>query len=320
LFGLIKDLALLVYWYPLRFCIRFIPLSWIYRFGKIGGSLLFLISKQKRLILSDEMRHIFPDLSTRSVDDLVKDSFANYCMSELEVLLYPEINKEYISKHISMEGVEHLEKALSHGSGVLLLQAHFGAFQMVLPILGHCGYVINQISASASLWKSHATSAIQKIALDKKAQYENRLPIKHFPVGNIPRPLFMALRRNEIVGITSDGGAARKTVEVRFLGRKANFPQGVADLALKTGAVIVPVFIITEKNLFHRLVFHPPPGKKNHPDPSDEATAIMQDFADILSDYVRRYPHHYGYTMCLRRVMASSDEHPLFADYESNAR
>ena len=180
--------------------------------------------------------------------------------------------------------------------------------------------MINQISASASLWKSHATSAIQKIALDKKAQYENRLPIKHFPVGNIPRPLFMALRRNEIVGITSDGGAARKTVEVRFLGRTANFPQGVADLALKTGAVIVPAFIITGKNLFHRLVFHPPLEKKNHSDPSAEAAAIMQDFADILSDYVRRYPNHYGYTLCLRRVMAATDEHPLFADYESNAR
>lgn len=320
MFRLIKDLALLVYWYPLRFCIRFIPLAWIYRLGKIGGSLLFLISKQKRLILSDELKRIFPDLNAKSIDVIVKDSFANYCMSELEVLLYPEIDKDYISKHISMEGLEHLEKALSHGAGVLLLQAHFGAFQMVLPILGHCGYVINQISASASLWKSHATSAIQKIALDKKARYENRLPIKHFPVGNIPRPLFMALRRNEIVGITSDGGAARKTVEVRFLGRTANFPQGVADLALKTGAVIVPVFIITGKNLSHRLVFHPPLGKKNHPDPSAEATAIMQEFADILSDYVRRYPHHYGYTMCLRRVMASSDEHPLFADYESHAR
>jgi KDO2-lipid IV(A) lauroyltransferase len=293
---------------------------WIYRLGKIGGSLLFLISKQKRLILSDELKQVFPDLNAKSINIIVKDSFANYCMSELEVLLYPEINKEYISKHISMEGMEHLEKALSHGSGVLLLQAHFGAFQMVLPILGHCGYVINQISASASLWKSHATSAIQKIALDKKAQYENRLPIKHFPVGNIPRPLFMALRRNEIVGITSDGGAARKTVEVRFLGRTANFPQGVADLALKTGAVIVPAFIITGKNLFHRLVFHPPLEKKNHSDPSAEAAAIMQDFADILSDYVRRYPNHYGYTLCLRRVMAATDEHPLFADYESNAR
>lgn len=320
MFGLIKDLALLVYWYPLRFCIRFIPLLWIYRLGKIGGSLLFLISKQKRLILSDELKQVFPDLNAKSINIIVKDSFANYCMSELEVLLYPEINKEYISKHISMEGMEHLEKALSHGSGVLLLQAHFGAFQMVLPILGHCGYVINQISASASLWKSHATSAIQKIALDRKAQYENRLPIKHFPVGNIPRPLFMALRRNEIVGITSDGGAARKTVEVRFLGRTANFPQGVADLALKTGAVIVPAFIITGKNLFHRLVFHPPLEKKNHSDPSAEAAAIMQDFADILSDYVRRYPNHYGYTLCLRRVMAATDEHPLFADYESNAR
>jgi KDO2-lipid IV(A) lauroyltransferase len=274
------------------------------------------VSREKRLVLSNELKRILTNCNDKYINNIIRESFVNYCISELEVLLYPIINIDYVKRNVSFIGQEHLDEALSNKCGVLLLQAHFGAFQMVLPILGHCGYIINQISASASLWKSHATSAIQKIALDKKAKYENQLPIKHFPVGSFPRPLFMALRRNEIVGITSDGGAARKTVEVSFLGRTANFPKGVADLALKTGAVIVPAFIITEKKLSHRVVFHPPLRRKYNSDESSEATAIMQDFADILSDYIYQYPHHYGYTLCLRRMMASLDEHPLFADYE----
>jgi len=273
------------------------------------------MSKQKRLVLSNELKRSLPNCNDKYVNLIIRESFSNYCISELEVLLYPIIDSNYVRKHVSIIGQEYLDEALTNGTGVLLLQAHFGAFQMVLPILGHCGYVINQISASASLWKSYATSAIQKISLDKKAQYENLMPIKHFPVGGFPRPLFRALRRNEIVGITSDGGAAKKTVEVSFLGRTANFPKGVADLALTTGAVIVPAFIITEKNLSHRLIFHSPLRKKNNSDKSSEAAAIMQDFADILSDYIRQYPHHYGYTLCLRRMMASLDEHPFFLDY-----
>ena len=285
----------------------------------MGGYLLYLMSKEKRLVLSNELKRILPNCNDKYVNHIIRESFANYCISELEVLLYPIIDSNYVRKHVSIVGQEYLDEALTNGTGVLLLQAHFGAFQMVLPILGRCGYVINQISASASLWKSHATSAIQKISLDKKAQYENLMPIKHFPVGRFPRPLFRALRRNEIVGITSDGGAAKKTVEVSFLGRTANFPKGVADLALMTGAVIVPAFIITEK-LTHRLVFHPPLSKKNNSDKSTEATAIMQDFADILSDYIHQYPHHYGYTLCLRRMMASLDGHPFFPIMNKNDR
>jgi lauroyl/myristoyl acyltransferase len=316
LFRLLKDLALLIYWFPLRVCIRFIPLSGVYRLGKIGGYLLYVMSKEKRLVFSNELKRILPNCNDKYVNQIIRESFANYCISELEVLLYPIIDKDYVRKNVSIIGQEYLDKALSNGTGVLLLQAHFGAFQMVLPILGRCGYVINQISASASLWKSHATTAIQKRSLDRKAQYENLMPIKHFPVGGFPRPLIRALRRNEIVGITSDGGAARKTVEVSFLGRTANFPKGVADLALMTGAVIVPIFIITEKKLTHRLVFHPPLSKKNNSDKSAQATAIMQDFADILSDYIYRYPHHYGYTLYLRRMMASLDGNLFFSDYE----
>ena len=316
MFRLLKDLALLIYWFPLRVCIRFIPVSGVYRLGRIGGYLLYLMSKEKRLVLSNELKRILPNCNEKYINHIIRESFANYCISELEVLLYPIIDSNYVRKHVSIVGQEYLDEALANGTGVLLLQAHFGAFQMVLPILGHCGYVINQISASASLWKSYATSAIQKISLDKKAQYENMMPIKHFPVGGFPRPLYRALRRNEIVGITSDGGAARKTVEVSFLGRTANFPKGVADLALTTGAVIVPVFIITEKNLSHRLVFHPPLGIKYNSDKSSEAVAVMQDFANILSHYVYQYPHHYGYTLCLRRMMASLDGYHFFSDYE----
>lgn len=313
---LLRDLALLIYWFPLRVCIQFIPLSGVYRLGKIGGYLLYLMSKEKRLVLFNELQRILPNCNDKYINAITRESFANYCISELEVLLYPIIDNKYVKKHISIIGKEYLDQALANGTGVLLLQAHFGAFQMVLPILGPCGYIINQVSGSASLWKSHATTAIQKMSLDKKAQYENLLPIKHFPVGGLPRPLLRALQRNEIVGITSDGGSARKTVEVSFLGRRANFPRGAADLALMAGAAIVPVFIITEKNLCHRLVFHPPLNKIDNSDKFSEATTIMQDFADILSDYIHQYPCHYGYTLYLRRKMASLDGNSFFSDYK----
>ena len=101
-----------------------------------------------------------------------------------------------------------------------------GAFQMTMPVIGYTGYKMNQISASASLWKENITSEIQRQTFDLKAKYEYTLPVKHISITSSLKPVFRALETNEIVGITVDGGGGKKVVQIKFLGRDANFQRG----------------------------------------------------------------------------------------------
>lgn len=302
---------------PARVLIRHLPLGAVCRLGRAGGRLLCAISPERRALMERELRATLPGRERGEYRRLVGASFANYGASEIEVLLYPALNRRLMERLVTVEGREHLDAALDAGRGVLLFQAHFGAFQMTMPAIGFSGYRMNQISASAAMWKGSGISDAPERMHAIKASYEERLPVRHISVDSSMRPVFRALERNEIVGITVDGGGGRgrKTVRLPFLGRVANFQTGAPDLALRTGAAIVPAFIVSEKGLRHRLTIHPP----LHADPTDgrdeNRVAILRQFVELLERYVLRRPDHYGYTLCLRRLRAPLDEYPFFEDY-----
>ncbi len=311
----IKRAMIYFVWHPLRIIIRVLPLRMISMIGTVGGYLLYLISKDKQSIMTGELSLSVPDKNNSKIKKMIRGCFVNYCVSEIEVLLYPFLNKDLIKKMVTIEGKEHLDRALSYGRGVLLFQAHFGAFQMVMPAIGYSGYRMNQISASASIWKDSITSKTQQKSFDIKANYEYRLPVRHIPVKSTLRPVFKLLKKNEIVGITVDGGGGRNVTSIKFLGRNANFQQGAADLALRTEAAIVPVFITTERGLRHRLIIHPPININRRGDRAENMKEILQKFASLLEGHVYRYPTHYLYSLYLRKSRASIDPYPFFSDY-----
>jgi phosphatidylinositol dimannoside acyltransferase len=313
---LIKKMMLLLMWYPLRMTITLLPLRILSIIGTVGGYLLYLVSRDRHKIMVEEFRRIMPEKHTSELHEIAMRSFVNYSLSELEVLLYPSLNTRYIKKHYTIEGRKHLDEALSKGRGVILFQAHFGAFQMVMPAIGYSGYKMNQISASAALWKDVSISHLQKKTYDIKARYEYTLPVNHISIKSSLRPVFSALERNEIVGITVDGGGGKKIVSIRFLGRDANFQRGAANLAMRTEAEIVPAFIITESSLRHRLILHQPIKVMRTNEKDKSINQVLNEFARILESYIYKYPSHYGYTLYLRRSRASLDSYPFFQDYE----
>lgn len=306
-------------WYPFRVFIRVLPLNLIYFIGVTGGNILYYISKKKSKIISEELKLILPNISAAQMQRIIRSCFENYCVSEIEVLLYPLMNRKLMEKMVKIEGKEYLDNALSNGKGVILFQAHFGAFQMVMPAIGYNGYAMNQISASASVWKMDSNMGIQKKSLDLKARYEYTLPVRHISIASSMRPAFRALENNEILGITVDGGGGKKVVPVKFLGRDANFQRGGADIAIRTGAEVIPAFIITEKGLKHRLILHPRIAINNEmQDKNENIKRVMQEFAKTLEGYVLRYPNHYGYSLYLRKERMSVDPYPFFLDHAKN--
>lgn len=313
--SLVKKALILVLFSPLRVLIRRLPLGAIWRLGGLGGRVLGAISREKPALMEQELGAVLPGRPPEELRRIVRGSFANYCLSEMEVLLYPVLDREFMERLVTIEGREHLDRALAGGRGVLLFQAHFGAFQMVMPAIGYGGYRMNQISASAAVWKEGGASDAPKRMHDIKADYEYRLPVQHISVASSMRPVFRALERNEIVGITVDGGGGTKTVRIPFLGRSANFQTGAADLAVRTGAAVVPAFILTEPGLHHRLVLHPPLAPAAAAGSEERRLGILRQFAALLEQYVRRNPDHYGYTLCLRRSRARIDTYPYFEDY-----
>lgn len=314
---LVKAAMVFLMWYPLRWLIHLAPAALVDRLGRLGGGLLWRLSGRQRAALEQEFGRVFPARGPADRRALARASFTIFCLAELEVLLYPRLTPELIRRRVAFEHLDCLDAALARGKGVLLFQAHFGAFQMTLPAIGFLGYPLNQLSASAAVWKGADPSRLRDRSLDLKARLERGLPVRHLDVHGSLRPVYRALARNEIVGIAVDGGGGRAPVRMPFLGRTAAIQAGAAELAVRTGAAVVPAFLLTEPGLRHRLVLHPPPAIPPDAAPEEQRDLILRAFLQLLESYVLRFPAHYGYTLCLRRLRANLDRHPFFDDYEA---
>jgi KDO2-lipid IV(A) lauroyltransferase len=79
------------------------------------------------------------------------------------------------------------------------------------------------------------------------------------PPQKASRGVIKALSQNQVVGILIDQRAKRSEgIWVDFFGKKAPTTPGLAVLALRTGAPVVPVFMIREGFEKHRLIIKEP--------------------------------------------------------------
>jgi KDO2-lipid IV(A) lauroyltransferase len=99
------------------------------------------------------------------------------------------------------------------------------------------------------------------------------------------------LRNNGILALVADRDFTRNGgVEVDFLGRKAILPRGPAALALKTGAVILPVFMLRNTDDSFTLKIERPIRQS---DRQTDELGLVYVYKAVIEEYVKRYPEQW---------------------------
>jgi KDO2-lipid IV(A) lauroyltransferase len=101
-----------------------------------------------------------------------------------------------------------------------------------------------------------------------------------------------ALRRNEILAMLGDRIESQKTMVFDFFGKETPFPIGIAALAMATGAPVLPVFVVLERNRKYRGIIETPiyfrPLSRE-----DRETVIqkgMEKLIRLFEEYIEKYP------------------------------
>ncbi|MEW6066923.1 MAG: lysophospholipid acyltransferase family protein [Nitrospirota bacterium] len=309
--GLFKDFLRWFVWFPFRWFLKLLPLDIVYILGSVGGWAHYILHKEARGYLREEMQIIFKDKDEKEIKNIVIDVFRNHFKNELELLLFPTLTREKLARMVSMEGQEKLEKAIIEGNGVILLIAHFGANLLFIPYFGHMGYKFNQISMPANIWEGmvEKPSFFLRKVLEMRTKYVENLPVRHISATSSLKQAFKCLKVNEILCIAGDGGIGEKT-KVSFLKQSAHFPIGPFAFAAKTHAVVLPAFMIRQKNNRHKLIIESPfeiinKGKRK------EYNSAIQAYAKILEKYVYKYPDHYGWLLYSAKTQERNDKYPF---------
>lgn len=274
-------------------------------------------SRGKRRVLRSELA--LCGLAAPGQEDRVMDRASrNQILSQIKMAFLSRLGPENIARYISVEGLEHLDQALAKGNGVILLNPHFGPFLLIMPALGHRGYKLTQVALQGEPITGKRVGLAKQVYDAKVQAIEDRMPVTFINAGESTmsvREVFRVLARNEVVLFASTGRGGRAWQETDFLGRKATFNRTPFNVAVKTSAVILPVFVLDDGPLARVVIERPLNLDRNAP-----AEQLIKEYSAVLERRVQALPDHFAHFLRDMRLQAGWDDHPFFADYPSRSR
>lgn len=226
----------------------------------------------------------FPQKSRRERKKILRAVFTSLGRQIAEVCLFPKYTRENVSKVVVYEGFENFERALACGKGVIFLTGHLGAWELSAFAHSLYGYPLNIVMRPLD------NPYLDRLTREYRTMHGNKAVDKDFARG-----LIAAMRKGETVGVLMDTNMiASQGVFVDFFGIPACTASGVARVALKTDAAVVPGFTIWDPVLQkYRLRFDPPVGLVRTGNTEADVVANTAAFTKVIEDYVRKYPEQW---------------------------
>ena len=250
---------------------------WVAR--RIGGILRVVLPKRRHIARAN-LALCFPELDATEQRDLLRRHFDALGMSVVELALAWWASASELDGLFQVNGVEHVDAALEHGRGVLLLSGHFtcneiaarGLCAMLPPVAAMYRPSGNPL-VDQLIWRCRSRSATHLIA-------KNRI-----------RELVRALRGNTIVWYSPDQAyTGKNSLIAAFFGEAAMTSPATSQIARISGAAIVPCLPRRLEDGSGYIV-DLLPALENFPgdDPAADATRINQ----LLEDQIRKAPEQY---------------------------
>jgi Kdo2-lipid IVA lauroyltransferase/acyltransferase len=265
-------------------CFQRIPLS--LRKALFTGlfRLFYHFVPRQRLIAAYNLRRAFPEKSDDEIVRISREVYRNLGIVSAEFFDIPRITKENTGGLVEAEGLEHCRKALEKGRGVLFFTAHFGNWELAAAAVS---LLVKPIGV---IYRPLDSAFLDHIVLGVRSATGN-IPI---PKERAMRPMLRHLKQNGILGILIDQNVAwYEGVFVEYFGRPACTTDGLALLALHTGAPVLPGFMVRLPDGRYRLVLGPEVEVIDTGDHEADRIANTQRFTKIIEEFVRRYPEQW---------------------------
>jgi KDO2-lipid IV(A) lauroyltransferase len=247
---------------------------------RIGDVLWWLLPRRRRVALDNIRRSLGREMAPDEIRRLGRRSFQHVGMNLVEACRYFLRPTDVMLSRVRVHGVEHLRGAAAHGRGVLILTAHYGNWELLAAAHGLTGLPLSIVICPLD------HPVLDELAARFRRRSGAELIVKHLAVREVLRDL----RRGRMVGILLDQNATRpEGVFVPFFGIPASTSKGLAVLALRTGAPVVPVFLRREPDGRHRMDVGPP----LVPPPDGDIEAYTATFNLAIEAAIRRAPEQW---------------------------
>jgi KDO2-lipid IV(A) lauroyltransferase len=250
--------------------------------GIVIGQSVYLLHGRLRAVGMRNLALALPEKSQAERRRILRGEFTSLGRQFGEVCLFPRYTRENIGKIVIYDGFENYQRAYQRGKGVLFLTAHLGGWELSAfahSLYGHPLHIVMRPLDSPY---------IDRLIRSYRTMHGNRTVDKD----DFVRGLLSAMKAGETVGILMDTNMTPpQGVFVPFFGIPACTASGLARIALRTDAAVVPGFTIWDADQRkYVLRFDPALELVRTANDDEDVVANTALFTKVIEDYVRRYP------------------------------
>jgi KDO2-lipid IV(A) lauroyltransferase len=260
--------------------VRLLPRRVWYRVADLLLPLVLLgWSGQVRRAGTNMRRVLGPGVPELEVRRWTVRAFRNYARYLIDLLWLSDSTHEEREAATTMVGWQHVVEALSRGKGLVLVTGHLGNWDLPVSVMAGRGYPVNVI-----------VETLEPPAWNERVQgIRERIGVRAIPMESGVRDLYAALRRNETVALVFDRPMASGGVPVQFFGAETRIQEGMARMALRTGAAVAGAVGVRRGDTILTLV-SPPFDVPISGNREADVRALTQAIVSWLEGYVRQYP------------------------------
>ena len=256
------------------------PLSRAFAIGI--GQVVYLLHFRLRQVGMRNLAMVFPEKTVAERGRILRGVFTSLGRQLAELCQFPKYTAQNIDEVVAYDGLENYERAYAGGKGVLFLTAHFGGWELSAfahSLHGHWLHVVMR-----PMDNEYLDCLLQRY----RSMHGNKPVAKD----DFVRGLLAAMKAGETVGILMDTNMTPpQGIFVDFFGIPACTASGLARIALRTDAAVVPGFTIWDPFLGkYRLRFDPALQLIRTGHLEADIAANTQMFTKVIEDYVRKYP------------------------------
>ena len=249
--------------------------------AKVAG-ILYALSPKLRKTAETNLHIAFPEWTEPQRGAVIRRMVRNLGWMAAEFARFPKHSKQNIEEMVVLDGNENFLEGRKQGRGVLILTGHIGAWELSSFAHALYGYPLHFMARPLDNQRIDALVNKYRCASGNRAIFKNESA----------RVMLKILKDAGTIGILADQNTMpEESVFVDFFGKPASTTTGIARMALRTDAAVVPGYAVWDEGIGkYRLRFEPAVELIRTGDAGRDVLENTQRFTKVIEDIIRKYP------------------------------
>lgn len=200
----------------------------------VGDGAYFFRRPARRHVIANMRQVMGPNATEAEIHRAAREVFRNATRYYADLLAVPRLDvQRFRREQLDLEGEQCLRDAQASGRGAVIVSAHFGSPEMAVQGLAAEGFSVMGL-----------TEPLQPPQL---SEFIHWLRSRH---GHVYRTVSVSalkeairrIRSGGIVALLLDRDVGGSGVPMQFCGAESSIPLGAVDLAMRTGADLIPAW------------------------------------------------------------------------------